>query len=95
MKHFLSNWEDGKLMSCFPCDPEFGDYYYNDLDVTKVVVGSEKRGKIWSKVGGMSKHRIFGHQFAHTKNHTLDPITHPRFKCRTKENGRYEVQQSS
>lgn len=95
MKYFLSNWGDGKLMSCFPCDPEFGDYYYNNLDVTKVVVGSEKRGKIWSKVGGMSKHRIFGHQFAYTKNHTLYPITHPRFKCRTKENGRYEVQQSS
>lgn len=90
MKHFLCNWENDKLISCFPCDPEFGNCYYNNKDVVKVVAGSEKRGKIWSKVGGLSKHRIFGHQFAYTKNNRLNPITHPRFRCRTKENGRYE-----
>jgi len=80
IKYFLENWEDNKLVSCFPCDPEFGNYYYNNKDISKVVIGSEKRSKIWCKFIGMSKHRILGHQFAYTKNKKLQPITHPRFK---------------
>jgi hypothetical protein len=93
MKHVQTSnlFREGEIVSCFPCDPEFGDVYYNDEDITKVVVGSEKRGKIWASVGGMSRHRIFGHQWARVVNHQFEPMIHPRFKCRTKENGRYDT----
>jgi hypothetical protein len=93
MKYVQSSnlFREGEIISCFPCDPEFGNIYYNDENVTKVVAGSEKRGKIWTSVGGMSKHRIFGHQWAKVKNHKFEPMEHPKFKSRIKTNGRYDI----
>jgi len=91
-----SLFKPGSLASLFPCDPNFGDVYYNNQDVTKVVAGSEKRGRIWES-GGFSKHRIFGHQWARCtgeagQGNGFEPINHPRFKQRTRSNGsRYEV----
>ena len=89
-------FKPGLLVSLFPCDPDFGNVYYNNEDVTKVVAGSEKRGKIWES-GGFSKHRIFGHQWARSKGELgqgngFEPLDHPRFKSRTRKEGtRYEI----
>ena len=91
-----SLFKPGSIVSLFPCDPEFGNVYYNSEDVTKVVAGSEKRGKIWES-GGFSKHRIFGHQWAKCtgepgQGNGFEPLNHPRFKSRTRPEGnRYEV----
>jgi hypothetical protein len=84
------------LVSLFPCDPDFGNVYYNNDDVTKVVAGSEKRGNIWQS-GGFSKHRVFGHQWARSTSLPghgagFEPINHPRFKTRIRTKGkRYEI----
>lgn len=98
LKHVQTSslFKSGSLVSLFPCDPEFGNIYYNNEDVTKVVAGSEKRGKIWES-GGFSKHRIFGHQWARCtcepgQGNGFKPLDHPRFKSRTRKEGtRYEV----
>lgn len=91
-----SLFKQGSIVSLFPCDPDFGNIYYNNEDVTKVVAGSEKRGKIWES-GGFSKHRIFGHQWARCTGESgqgngFVPLNHPRFKSRTRTEGkRYEI----
>lgn len=86
-QYFFENWKDGEIFSGFPLDPTF-DYVYfdpkDDLKVSKAVAGSEKRAKIWSKYFGMSKHRIFGHQFAKVINHRLTPLCHPKFNSNRK-----------
>jgi len=104
LNHGLSSglFAPGRLFSMFPCDPEFGNVYYNNEDITKVVAGSEKRGKLWES-GGFSKHRIFGHQWARCKkvsargnargeNQGFYPVIHPRFKRRVRmDKKRYET----
>jgi hypothetical protein len=98
LKHVQTSslFKPGSIVSLFPCDPDFGNVYYNNEDVTKVVAGSEKRGKIWES-GGFSKHRIFGHQWATCTGESgqgngFEPLHHPRFRSRTRTEGkRYEV----
>ena len=82
MKYFLENWKDGEIFSCFPIDPKFHEIYHTSEDSSKVISGCEKRSKMWTKISGSSKHRIFGHQCAKIMNHKLEPLIHPRFKTR-------------
>ena len=84
-KYFFENWKDGDVFSGFPLDPTFDDVYFDREDISNVVMGSEKRAKIWSRYFGMSKHRIFGHQFARVINHQLSPLCHPKFNPDQKE----------
>jgi hypothetical protein len=92
MKYFLENWKDGEIFSCFPIDPKFNEIYHTSEDPSKVVAGCEKRSKMWTKISGYSKHRIFGHQFAKIMNHKLEPLIHPRFKTRKVVDGkRYDT----
>ena len=81
-EYFLKNWKDGTIFSCFPIDPIFPDTYFTSPDPSKSIIGTEKRSKMWKTLGGYSKHRIFGHQFARLKNQKLEPMIHPRFKTR-------------
>jgi hypothetical protein len=83
-KYFFENWSDGAIFSGFPLDPNFDEVYYTSEDVSNVVSGSEKRSKIWARYFGMSKHRIFGHQFAKLINHKLEPLEHPCFRKQLK-----------
>jgi hypothetical protein len=93
VKEVLSSniFREGNIISGFPCDPKFGEFYYQDLDISKVIIGSEKRAKMWTNKFGMSKHRIFGHQWAVVKDHKFEPLIHPRFRSRVKTKGKYDI----